>query len=103
MWRACGWLLLGTALASPSGHPLRYAIGLAAPTLRDSLNALEQESDLEVARAAIPGQMLTLEGLLVSAPKQPILLELVARGWVEYAFGILEDDYESLPNTPEAQ
>jgi hypothetical protein len=103
MRRACGWLLLVAALASTGCHLRRYVIGLAAPTLRDSLDALEQESDLEVARAVIPGQMLTLEGLLVSAPKQPILLELVARGWVEFAFGILEDDYESLPNTPEAQ
>ena len=51
----------------------------------------------------MPGQLATTEGLLISAPDQPLLLEMVARGWSEYAFGFLEDDLESLPDTPESQ
>jgi hypothetical protein len=63
-----------------------------------SLRADEAETDVDVARAAAPAMLKLVEGLLETAPHDRALLEIVARGWSEYAFAFLEDDLESLPN-----
>ena len=62
------------------------------------MRAYESETDLAVARAAAPALMKLIEGLLETAPNNRELLEVVARGWAEFAFAFLEDDFESLPN-----
>ena len=45
--------------------------------------------------------MKLVEGLLETAPSDRDLLTVVSRGWAEFAFAFLEDDYESLPNDSE--
>jgi tetratricopeptide (TPR) repeat protein len=64
--------------------------------LKDGSRATESEPDLELARAAVPSQIKTIEGLLVSAPDDRTLLELAAGGCMQFAFGFLEDDVETL-------
>jgi hypothetical protein len=64
--------------------------------------AMESEPDLEVARSAIPGQIKTVEGVLVSAPRNRTLLAMAARACLEFAFGFLEDDVEALSGKREA-
>jgi hypothetical protein len=54
-----------------------------------------RESDLEFARAAAAGQIKTAEGLLETIPEDRDVLELTANGYLQYAFGFLEDDLES--------
>src|SRR5262249_60630560 len=63
--------------------------------------ALEGEDDVAFARAAVPGQIKSAEGLLETLPDNRDLLEVVAQGYGEYAFGFLEDELESLPPGPE--
>jgi hypothetical protein len=76
----------------------RVGVDAASPVFTASLRAYESETDLAVARAAAPALMKLVEGLLETAPNDRELLEVVARGWAEFAFAFLEDDYESLPN-----
>ena len=53
---------------------------------------------MQLARDAAPASLKTVEGFLVSAPKNADLLSILAQGFIEYSFGFLEDDYESLPD-----
>ena len=76
----------------------RAGVGAASPTFTASLRAYEAETDLAIARAAAPALMKLIEGLLETAPNDRELLDVVARGWAEFAFAFLEDDFESLPN-----
>ncbi len=70
-----------------------------APVLEAALPSLEVEEDFELARDAIPAQLKLLEGFLESNPNNPIILELLARGWGNYAFGFIEDGIEMSKNT----
>ncbi len=75
----------------------RVAVSELAPTLDRGSRALEAEPDLEVAKAAIPATLKQTEGLLETAPHDRTLLDSAAKGSLEYAFGILLDELESLP------
>jgi hypothetical protein len=76
----------------------KLTIDSTADLLREGSKAFDAESDLMLARAAAPGQLKTIEGLLVSAPRHRTLLAMAARGYLEYAFGFIEDDLETLPS-----
>jgi len=75
-----------------------FAVSTTAPVLFEASRAFSYESDVQFAREAAPGQLKTADGFLVSSPENRHLLELLARGYLEYAFGFLEDDLESLPD-----
>jgi len=75
-----------------------FAVNSTAPALRKASSALAQENDLEFAKLAAPGALKTVEGFLESSPKNPDLLEAVARGYVEYTFGFIEDELEQIPD-----
>jgi hypothetical protein len=87
-------LILAATLGACSLKQL--SIQTTAKLIEEGGSAMEREPDLEVARAAIPGQIKTLEGLLVAAPTDRRLLALAARGCLEYAFAFLADDVEAL-------
>jgi hypothetical protein len=91
-------LALTLAAAAGCASARRIGIGEISPAFKDSLRAYEAETDLQVARAAAPALMKLIEGLLETAPNDRELLEVVARGWTEFAFAFLEDDFEALPN-----
>jgi hypothetical protein len=80
----------------------RTAVRITAPIAKRGTRALESESDIEFARAAAAGAIKTAEGLLETEPQNRDALELTANGYVEYAFGFLEDDLESTDD-PERQ
>jgi TRAP transporter TatT component family protein len=86
------------ATVAGCGAARKAAVSGAGPVLKASIHAYEKETDVEVARAAAPAMLEQVEGLLETSPDNPELLEIVARGWAEYAFGFLEDDLESLAN-----
>jgi len=70
-----------------------------SPILHAALPALEVEEDFEIARNAIPAQLKLIEGFLESSPNNHDLLELLARGWGNYAFGFIEDGIEEVKNS----
>jgi hypothetical protein len=68
-----------------------------APVLKRASASFDAESDVTLAREALPGNLKTIDGFLAVRPEQPDLLELTALAYVQYAFGFLEDDLEALP------
>jgi len=80
-----------------SGCSLKIiAVNQTAEILGDAGAAFNQETDLEFAALAIPASIKTAEGFLQAHPTQPILLKVVAEGYVNYGVGFLEDEAESL-------
>src|SRR5262245_2102804 len=89
--------VLVVALSVGCGAARHAAVTERATLLKAAMRASAAEIDLGVARAAAPAMLKLVEGLLETVPDDHELLEIVARGWIEYAFGFLEDDLESLP------
>lgn len=75
-----------------------FTVNQTAPVIQDASRSFAAESDIKLARDAAPAQLKTADGFLVASPNNKTLLEVVARGYIEYAFGFLEDDFESLPD-----
>jgi hypothetical protein len=75
-----------------------FTVSTTAPVLKAAADSLPQESDVQLAREAAPSSLKTVEGFLQSAPKNELLLGILAQGYTEYAFGFVEDDLESLPD-----
>lgn len=55
---------------------------------------IEEQTDYEVARYAIPSSLVQAEGLLRVSPGNEQLLLLSAKGWGSYAYGFVEDDMQ---------
>jgi tetratricopeptide (TPR) repeat protein len=81
----------------------RFTANLTAPVIANGSRSFDAEGDIEIARAAAPGQLKTTDGLLETIPDSRILLELLAKGYLQVAFGFLEDDLESLPDSAPAE
>ena len=94
--------ILLLALFVPACSIKKITIDTTATLMKDGGRAMEKESDLDVARAAAPGQIKSVEGILESAPAHRGLLEISSRACLEYAFGFLEDDVESLTAAKDA-
>ncbi len=69
-----------------------FTANQTAPVLLAALPALSQESDLQLAREAAPGQLKTVEGFLLASPDNETMIAILAQGYCEYAFGFLETD-----------
>ncbi|HVS17808.1 MAG TPA: TRAP transporter TatT component family protein [Planctomycetota bacterium] len=94
-----GVLVAGAAVALIAGCSLNeFAVSTTAPVLLEASKAFAYESDVQFAREAAPGQLKTADGFLVSSPTNRNLLEILARGYLEYAFAFLEDDLEAMPD-----
>jgi predicted anti-sigma-YlaC factor YlaD len=78
------------------------AVDQTAAILADAGRAFDRENDVILARAAIPGSLKTMEGFLEAHPEQPDLLRMLAEGYMNYAFGFLEDEAETLRDPDEA-
>jgi hypothetical protein len=74
----------------------KITVDQTADILADAGRAFDTETDVELAAAAIPASLKTLEGFLQAHPEQPILLRLLADGYMSYGFGFLEDEAESV-------
>lgn len=55
-----------------------------------NVDAMNRESDMVLAEAAIPANLKLIEGLIAEDPKNPELLALAAQGFYGYAFGFVE-------------
>ena len=92
-------LLMATGLGSAGC--VGMTVGMTAPVVKIASQAFNAESDVDLARDASPGQLKTADGFLAADPKNRQLLGVVTQGYIEYAFGFLEDDIESLPDDPQ--
>jgi TRAP transporter TatT component family protein len=95
---------LAAALALAAACSVKkLAVNSTATLMRDGTRAFDAEPDVEIARAAAPAFIKNIEGLLTSAPKDRTLLALAARSCLDFAFGFLEDDVESLSDERAAE
>jgi hypothetical protein len=83
-------LALGAALAGC--NMTAFTANQTAKVIQAAAPSLQQESDLELARAAAPGQLKTIEGFHLASPENDIYLTILAQGYCEYAFGMIETE-----------
>ncbi|MCR4331418.1 MAG: TRAP transporter TatT component family protein [Sulfuricaulis sp.] len=62
------------------------------PILESGNVAMNRETDLELARAAIPANLKLIEGLIQELPGNADLRLQAAQGFYGYAYGFVEDD-----------
>ena len=75
-----------------------FTVNTTTPVLARAADEFSKESDVTLARDAVAGQLKTADGFLASAPKNRQLLAVVARGYLEYSFGFIEDELEAMPD-----
>src|SRR5215813_7497393 len=69
-----------------------FTANQTAGVLKAAMPSLSQESDLQLAREAAPGNLKTVEGFHLASPENETFLAILAQGYCEYAFGFLESD-----------
>jgi tetratricopeptide (TPR) repeat protein len=80
---------------------VHMTVGMTTPVVKIASDSFKRTSDPQLAREASPGQLKTAEGFLAADPENRTLLEVVTAGYIEYAFGFLEDDLEIMPDDPQ--
>lgn len=92
---------LWSIVFSLSCVPKKLTVRATATLLENGRPAIEQESDVEMARTSSVVLLKQVEGLVLSDPNNKKLLGLLARGYASYAFGFIEEEEfrrrESLP------
>src|SRR5678815_4269089 len=90
-------LALSTASLVACSLPENLALQSTTKILVKAQPSIQQESDYELARNAIPGALKTLEGFWVAggpADAQERLDRILTEGYCQYGTGFIEDDWE---------
>ena len=81
--------------AACGGFIQNTAVDTTAEVLVRAQPALNQESDFELAKNAIPGALKTIEGFYVARPTDDSpLIPVLAEGYCQYGTAFVEDDWE---------
>ncbi len=79
------------ALLVLAGCSMGQAVVRTSLSILDGgVEAMDRETDLELARLAIPAQLKLLEGMIVEDPRNVVLLGYAAQALCGYAFGFVE-------------
>jgi len=81
-------VLLGLLNACTMGQ---ITVRASMPMIEGGIVAMNRETDLKLAKAAIPANMGMLEGMLVKDPENQVLHEFAAQGYYGYSYGFVED------------
>ncbi len=87
-WRATTTICLIALLAGCS--TTRLVVRTTQPLLEKSVEAMNRETDLELARAAIPANLKMLDGMIAADPGNAALHLMMAEGLYGYAFAFVE-------------
>ena len=68
------------------------SVRASLPLMQGGLAAMNQETDLDLAKAAIPANLKMVEGLIEIDPDDVRLRLYAAQGFYSYAYGFIEDD-----------
>ena len=83
-------------IAASTGCDLgKITVSTTAKVLVRAQPALQQESDYELARQAIPGALKTVEGFWVVDPGNKNLIKILTEGYCQYGTAFVEDDWEA--------
>lgn len=85
---------LGLAACGPYSVGENLALKTTPKILKRGQPALQQESDYEMARQAIPGALKTVESFWFNAPDNEQLLSILTEGYCQYGTAFVEDDWE---------
>lgn len=85
-------LALCAALLAAACAPSTVALRAAASLIERGRPAILRESDIQLAKETLPGQLKLLEALLESDPANPDLLGSLAEGWTGYAYLFLDEE-----------
>ncbi len=77
-----------------SGCIQTIAVTTVSNIVHDGFSALTEESDLDFAEKALPGNIKLLEVMLKSDPDNEQLLLLLSQGYSSYALAFLEDSLQ---------
>ena len=90
-------LVILTALLASCSIGESLAFKSTSKILVRAQPSLQMESDYELARAAIPGALKTVEGFWVAGPPDDAaerLVRILTEGYCQYGTGFVEDDWE---------
>lgn len=85
-------ILAGLVNALSGCSMATLSVRASLPLMEGSLVAMNQETDLDLARAAIPANLKMVEGLIEADPNDVRLRVYAAQGLYSYAYGFIEDD-----------
>jgi len=88
--------ILSLCLALAGCNIVQFTANSTAKVLQVASPGLAMESDPELARAAAPASLKTVEGFYLASPKNKTLITILAKGYCEYAFGFVQSDWEEL-------
>jgi hypothetical protein len=88
-------LVLALTAASAGCDLGKITVGTTAKVLLRAQPALQQESDYELARQAIPGALKTVEGFWIVDPDNEDLIQILTEGYCQYGTAFVEDDWEA--------
>jgi hypothetical protein len=89
-------VLVLVLIAASTGCDIgQLTVGTTAKVLVRGQPALQQESDYELARQAIPGTLKTVEAFWIVKPDDANLIKLLTEGYCQYGIGFAEDDWEA--------
>src|SRR5258705_7063236 len=93
---AMRFALVLVLIAASAGCDLgKITVGTTAKVLLRAQPSLQQESDYEMARQAIPGALKTIEGFWIVDPDNANLIQILTEGYCQYGTGFVEDDWEA--------
>src|SRR5690242_17768328 len=70
----------------------KFTVNTTSKVLLRAQPSLQQESDYELARQAIPGALKTVEGFWIVDPDNWRLIKILTEGYCQYGTGFVEDD-----------
>jgi hypothetical protein len=78
------------ALAFAACNMTAFTANQTSKVIKAASPSFQQEPDVDLARAAAPGQLKTVEGFHLASPENDVFIKILAQGYCEYAFGFLE-------------
>lgn len=72
----------------------KLTVNTTSKVLARAQPSVKQESDYELAAAAVPASLKTVEGFHVVNPDNDKLVMILAEGYCQYGTGFVEDDFE---------
>lgn len=84
------WMLVAFTFSGCSVK--RFTVNRVGDALAGSSSAFAEEDDPELARAAVPFGLKTLEGLLAESPQHRGLLLAACSGFTQYAYAFVQQD-----------
>ena len=73
----------------------KFTVNTTSKVLVRAQPSLQQESDYELARQAIPGALKTVEGFWIVDPENERLIAILTEGYCQYGTAFAEDDWEA--------